>query len=424
MVQIRRLTGNTYLLTIISKVLLLLFGIVNSIVSSRYLGANLKGQYNYMLTFIAMLSVFLNMGVYQSYTIFKKQKLHGLKEKYLRFFKVQFAANVIVAIGLMVFGGFDNRYLLVILPLQVMNNQMNFLCMIEDINVKNLTKVVSMSFYSFSVLMLFVFAVPPNLLLIGIIAFAQQTIGILMKIKLIDLKIFSPGQKTDWHLLGRAIRVGFLPMLTILLITSNYKIDIFFIRSMTGYAEVGIYSLAVNLAAQVWLIPDAFKDVLFGKNARKNDTAAINQAIRFNLVFSGLIVVGFMGLGYWFIHLLYGEPFLGAYMPLLLILVGNIFMIYYKFIYTLFISDGQRIISVYIFVISAFVNIILNLMLIPMFGINGAALASLVSYSICGISFLSIYIRRYNIPLRETFMSRRDIINYRKKLVEIINRKG
>lgn len=34
---------------------------------------------------------------------------------------------------------------------------------------------------------------------------------------------------------------------------------------MVDFGDIGIYSLAVNLGGQLWLIPDAFKDVLFNK---------------------------------------------------------------------------------------------------------------------------------------------------------------
>ncbi len=69
-----KLLKNPYVLTVATKVIVVMFGIVNSIFINRFLGANLKGQYSYVMNIVVMASIFLNLGVYQGYSSFKKQK--------------------------------------------------------------------------------------------------------------------------------------------------------------------------------------------------------------------------------------------------------------------------------------------------------------------------------------------------------------
>ncbi len=349
-----------------------------------------------------------------------------LKEKFLQFFKLQFLMNVVLVVIFLWFVKFDNSYFFMLIPpLQVMTKQMDFLCVIEDINVRNLSKVVVTSLYSIALMVIFfVVDAPPSLIYIFILVVVQQLLGISIKVKLLDLRLIGFDKVTDFSLFAKAVKVGILPLMSILLITSNYRIDIFILKSMVDFGDIGIYSLAVNLGGQLWLIPDAFKDVLFNKNARKNDVEAIVMAIKFNLVISLMMFAFFAVFGQPIIRLLYATEFERAYMPLVIIITGNIFMIFYKFIYTLFISDGKRLISVIIFTVSVLANVVLNLVLIPDYNINGAAFASLVSYSLCGILFFIVFSRSYKVPpLRSILVSYGDLKSYALLVKEKVRRR-
>ncbi len=185
----------------------------------------------------------------------------------------------------------------------------------------------------------------------------QQLVDIGVKLNMLEIHVFNLGIKFDVALFKKAVQVGILPLLSLLLITSNYNIDIFILKELAKFEDVGIYSLAVNLGGQLWLIPDAFKDVLFGKNAKKNDIKSIVEAIKFNFVFSlfhGVVFSSFFGR--MLIGFLYDDEFIRAYVPLVIIISGNVFMIFYKFIYTLFIADGKRKLSVVIFSVSVLIK--------------------------------------------------------------------
>jgi len=60
--------------------------------------------------------------------------------------------------------------------------------------------------------------------------------------------------------------------------------------------------------------------------------------------------------------------------------------------------------------IAALINIVLNYFFIQRWSINGAAIASTVSYTVCGLSFLITFIIKTKSPLRDLiFIQKKDI---------------
>lgn len=68
-------------------------------------------------------------------------------------------------------------------------------------------------------------------------------------------------------------------------------------------------------------------------------------------------------------------------------------MIFYKIINTLYISIGEQKISCFILFISTVINIILNFIMIPIWGGIGAALSSVFSYAVCGVFLCTNFVR-------------------------------
>ncbi len=409
---ITQMRKNPYIHTIGTKVILVLLGLANSILINRYLGATLKGHYSYVMNIVIMTAIFMNLGVYQGYSSFKKEKIPHVREKFIQFFKWQMVFNYIVTLGVFFTFSIDYKYFLLLIPLHVTARQMDFLCLIENIHIRNVSKIITTIVHTVALFIIYFFLPEANLLFIFFMLLLQQLVDIGVKLNMLEIHVFNLGIKFDVALFKKAVQVGILPLLSLLLITSNYNIDIFILKELAKFEDVGIYSLAVNLGGQLWLIPDAFKDVLFGKNAQKNDIKSIVEAIKFNFVFSLFMVLFFVVFGRMLIGFLYDDEFIRAYVPLVIIISGNVFMIFYKFIYTLFIADGKRKLSVVIFSVSVLINVGLNFLLIPRMNINGAALASLASYSFCGVAFLAVFMKKYKVELSSLILKKTDIQFY------------
>ena len=212
-------------------------------------------------------------------------------------------------------------------------------------------------------------------------------------------------------------RTGIISMLMLLMMSFNYNIDIIILKQLSSSYSVGLYSIAVNLANMLWLIPDAFKDVLFNKTSKNDSINEIVLSTKLNLYLNIIITIGFIILGKQFINFMYGKEFIEAYNSTVILFIGCMVMIIYKLIHPLYIALGKQTLIFNILLASVFINIILNYILIPKFDIIGAAIASVCSYTICGIVFLIIFCKQYNVQISRFFVFNNDEINMFKTLL-------
>ena len=87
---------------------------------------------------------------------------------------------------------------------------------------------------------------------------------------LMRMKRMPNPMKADLRFAAKIVPFGFISMVTTLMLTLNYRVD----TLMMGYlyhipdTEIGFYSLGVSLSEYGWLIPDAFREVLFSRTAK------------------------------------------------------------------------------------------------------------------------------------------------------------
>lgn len=139
------------------------------------------------------------------------------------------------------------------------------------------------------------------------------------------------------------LKFGIVPMLASLLVTLNYSVDIFFLRRMGEPIELSYYSLAAGIMNYVWLIPDAFKDVVFSRVAREEKSASIPFAIKCSIIILIAMVVGFSLFGKVFITIMYGVEFVNAYSVTMILFLGVFSMVLFKVLGIVLIAEGKRI---------------------------------------------------------------------------------
>lgn len=152
--------------------------------------------------------------------------------------------------------------------------------------------------------------------------------------------------------------------------------------------DVGIYRVAFQLTSVASFITIAFHTVLYPRISKwhaENNITLIEQALTRSFTYSLFLAIpitaGGILLSDKLLYFLYGASFVSG-APVLAILlfvhVANIFL--YLQTMCLNAMDRPRI-SFSITVVSAVLNILLNIVLIPSMGISGAAIASLVTMS-------------------------------------------
>ena len=402
--MVRRLTANDYVFTIFTKIAAVVIGLIASSYSNRFLGPELKGELTRISSLLSIVAVTANFGLYQPYPYYKRQNEPDVLNKFLRIFAFQFLAYTLIGLaGVAVFDSFALTAVCLIAPIQVLANQLSFMIMVEDVKFKNVifftaritnTLITILAFYTMNRTIM--------------VALALIVIGDLITVvfALARMRRMPNPLRADLRFAAKIVPFGFVSMVTTLMLTLNYRVDTLMMGYMFGISdtEIGYYGLGVSLSEYGWLIPDAFREVLFSRTAKDDATGEVTMSMKVNLYLTFIMIAGILLLGRPVIRLLAGAEYLPAYPVTVLLIAGIIPISYFKIIGTLLLAQGKKYVYLGMLTGSVVVNILCNMVTIPLWGKMGAALASVISYAVAGGCFLVYYLRTYEIPARNVFL--------------------
>jgi O-antigen/teichoic acid export membrane protein len=172
------------------------------------------------------------------------------------------------------------------------------------------------------------------------------------------------------------------------------KIDQVMIKNMLGNEQNGIYAVAAKLSEFWYFIPSIITASVFPAivNARKTNKELYEKRLSklYSLMFYlSLTIAIFTAIfAHLIIYILFGNEYLGAVTTLRIYIWAGIAVSIGSTLWYYLIAENLTKINAMATAVGALVNIILNLFLIPKYGINGAALASFVSYTSVTIATL------------------------------------
>ena len=420
---IRRVTDNDYVFTIFTKIMAVLIGLIASSFSNRFLGPELKGQLGQISSMISIVAVTANFGLYQPYPYYKRQGEPDVLDKFLRIFLLQFVLYTVVGIiGATVLNSFALTAVCLIAPIQVLANQLSFMIMVEDVKFKNTifftaritnTLITILAFYTMNRTIM--------------VSLALVVVGDLITVimALYRMKRMPNPLRADLRFAAKIVPFGIVSMITTLMVTLNYRVDTLMMGYMFGIAdaEIGFYTLGVSLSEYGWLIPDAFREVLFSRTAKDDAIGEVTMSMKVNLYLTLCMIAGILLLGKPVIWLLAGAEYLPAYPVTVLLIAGIIPMSYFKIIGTLLLAQGKKYTYLGMLTLSVVANILCNMFTIPLWGKMGAAAASVVSYTVAGGCFLAYYLHSYDIPARDVFLFKPEEIARLKGMIGKVRRK-
>ena len=384
--------------TVSYKLICVAIGFINSMLINRCLGVALRGEYTTITNWASLLQLFLNLGVGTTYPAFKRKYP---KESKMIFTTLGFSMSGIYLIILIIaffFVDIEYKYIGLIAYLTTMENFLIFIAIVEDVSKRNIINIVTSFCHTCVLGIIFIFArYNLDAVLISIILnHVVLCVAFLSfyKVKKVNFKVMSMDLIKEIFII--AIPAMFMNMLMYL----NYHADVLFLSEMTkDSVEVGLYGTAVTLGNMLWIVPDAFKDIIYNRVAKKDNTSEVIVAILCNIVICSVFLIGFIICGKWFLKTMYGIEYISAYPLVLMLFFGTFPMILYKLIHPVYIANGKTKIVVYLLGIAVIINIVANIILIPKYKGIGAAIASIISYMICGIAFLLKFIKDYDISL-------------------------
>ena len=188
-------------------------------------------------------------------------------------------------------------------------------------------------------------------------------------------------------------------MLTVFAGFIYMRIDQIMLAQILGEHSVGIYSAAVKLTEIWYFIPTIVATSLYPRFVELYDfdkKTYMRKLLKVMSLFFWMFLIGAIIVFFFstkIISILYGAKYVEA-VPVLSIHIFSGIMISTSIIFAhRYILRNQQKISLYGTIIGALTNISLNLMLIPCYGVKGAAIATLISCFVPTI-FVAIFFDR------------------------------
>src|SRR5262245_42239716 len=191
--------------------------------------------------------------------------------------------------------------------------------------------------------------------------------------------------------------------------TLHLRVDQYICAYFLAPADVGLYAIAVNFATLLLKIPEATGTVMFPRLAGSKDRdahAATTRVCRYTLFVLALGVVAFAIGGPIAIPLLYGRRFDGAVRPLLILLPGILVMALYQLLTRNFTSRNKQQVNILAACLALALTVTLNLFRLPLYGISGAALANGLSSGTAALVLLIAFVRDSGHSVGETLIVR------------------
>ncbi len=196
-----------------------------------------------------------------------------------------------------------------------------------------------------------------------------------------------------WRIASALLRDSWPLILSGMTISLQMKIDQVMIKEMLGAEEVGLYAAAVKLSEAWYFIPMAITFSVFPAivNAKKQNKALYYQRLQklydFMIWLAIAIALPITFLAPWIIELLYGKEYLEASNVLSLHIWAGVFVSLGIASSRWFVVENYVKKSFYRGLLGLVVNVVLNVLLIPIYGILGAAIATLIGQ----MSFALLY---------------------------------
>lgn len=177
-----------------------------------------------------------------------------------------------------------------------------------------------------------------------------------------------------------------------LAVTLYMRVDMIMLHSMAGAKEAGIYAAATRISEAFYAIPVILGASIFPLIIRLREQDRTRYFLRIRQMYSSFFWVAILiTIPLWIVAdrsilFLYGESFASAGPVLAVHVVGTVPVFLGVASSHFLIAERMQMISMYRTVIGLIANFALNLILIPMHGAMGAAIATVISYFIATFS--------------------------------------
>ena len=188
-----------------------------------------------------------------------------------------------------------------------------------------------------------------------------------------------------------------------MMVSIYMKIDLIMIKEMLDAKAVGIYAAAVKLCEVLYFLPVVVMSSLFPAvvEARKKDLIVYRKQVYriYEIMIGATAIVAIITtfLADWIVNILYGSIYQEAATILQIYIWAFVFVSLGVVSSKYLVAENLEIYAMYRSILGAIINITLNWYLIPIYGIKGAAIATLITQIFVAYLFLFCFqSTRYN----------------------------
>lgn len=416
--------------SILTKFLLIALGGVISIITVRALGPEDAGRLS-LLFLIPALSVTLGrMGIgeainhYANSTTPTRLIINSFFLSLLMGALLPLlAASMLYLLNGLFLKEVEERYITLIIffiPLFLFSDYLiSLLQGLYRINYRNTVLVVQ---YALNLILLTVIAVVFKLSLFSALAASITAlfIGALLSAIYLFREVEPNDARLDAGLMKRLLHFGLRSHVGNVLKYLSYRGDLLIVGYFLTPASVGHYVAAVTLAEIVWKIPDAIGTVLLPRVAMmsKEDARLFTPRVcRRILLTMAFVCLAVLLLSERIVLLTFGAEYLPSSPALVLLAPGILAFAVWKILANDIIAQGHPFQYSYASAATLLTMIAMDLYLIPRYGVNGAAIASTVSYTAGTVAMIVLYVRITKntvksllVPVRSDYLFLKDLI--------------
>ncbi|MDX2495092.1 MAG: flippase [Desulfuromusa sp.] len=398
-----KIEGRDYLQNVVTntgwqlaeKVSRVAVGLIVGVWLARYLGPDQFGIFNYALAFAALFSPFASLGlediVVRNIVRDPSRKDETLGTAFLLSLTGGVASFVIACIAIWGLRSDDplSQVLVAIIAAGAIFQSFDVIetWFHSQVQAKYSVFARSAAFFSCSVIKVALIVTGQPLVTFAWVAFFEVILG---ASGLIIAYLSQRKKLWDWRFSGKnavsLLKDSWPLLFSGIVIIIYMRIDQVMLGEIVGTEEVGIYSVAVRLA-EVWMfIPMAIFWSVYPAIIEAGRTSETLMFDRMQQLYNLMVLLAYAAaipmtlLSHWLVGTLFGEAYVRAGLMLVFLVWANVFTSLDIARSAYLSSMNWTKIHFVTVLLGAVLNIGLNIFLIPRFGGNGAAFASLFSY--------------------------------------------
>lgn len=426
-VRVKKSVTRNAVLNIVKTVMSLAFPLITFPYSTRVLGLTAVGKYNFASSVVSYFSMLAALGV-TMYAVREGSRYRDDPEKTSQFCNEVFSINIysmlltllLLFLSILFIGKLQNyTVLLLIFSVRIVLNTINvnwIYSIFEDFTFPTITAAL-MEIISISVMLLFVHS-PEDLFIYAISAvIAYNGSGLLMFLYV--------RKYVDLHFIWKPTLIHLKPIMIIFFLELGMSVyvdsDIILVGWIDGDDATGLYSTASTIYKILKQVLNALNMVVLPRIAyhvgqetfcrSENNEAGYTEhhqqaenlgslLVNTTITLALPMMTGIYILAEPIVTLVAGEAFHDAYQPLQLLSIALLFAVLATFY-------GQSVLTAYkqekafmrATIISALVNIVLNLILIPRYHVNAAACTTILAEFIMVIMTYAAARKYLRIPI-------------------------